>query len=270
MIIFEHIHDISLSQTFDCGQCFRWTALPDGSFSGVAGGKSVRVSLQNGSLVIDGAKEADRAFWQSYFDLDTDYAAIRDELSGLHPVLREAAAYASGIRILRQEPFEALCSFIISQNNNIPRIRGIVQRLCESFGERLSDGAFAFPSVEALCRCSVEDLAPLRAGFRARYLKDAAQKVASGEVDLNACRTLDYEAARAELMKITGVGVKVADCTLLYGMHRTEAFPMDVWMKRAMSTLFPELSPDAFGKNGGIAQQYIFHYSRMHASLFAK
>lgn len=268
MIIFEQIHDINLSQTFDCGQCFRWTAMPDGSFSGVAFGKSVRARLQNDSLVIDGADDADRVLWQSYFDLDADYGIIRDALSRLHPVLRDAAAYASGIHILRQEPFEALCSFIISQNNNIPRIKGIVQRLCEGFGEKLDDGTFAFPSAQTLSQCGAEDLAPLRAGFRARYIIDAAQKVASGTVDLEACRTRGYEAARAELMKITGVGVKVADCTLLYGLHRLEAFPMDVWMKRAMATLLPQLSPADFGAYAGIAQQYVFHYSRNHSSLF--
>ena len=116
---------------------------------------------------------------------------------------------------------------------------------------------------------SVEDLAPLRAGFRARYLIDAAQKVSAGEIDWELCRTGDYEQARRELMKITGVGVKVADCTLLFGLHRVEAFPMDVWMKRAMATLFPEMTPADFGSCAGIAQQYIFHYSRMHPEVFS-
>lgn len=268
MVIFEQIHDTDLSKTFDCGQSFRWNALPDGSFSGVAFGRSVRVFMQNNSLFIDGAEEGDRALWHSYFDLGTDYGAVGEQLSRLHPVLRDAADFSRGIRILRQEPFEALVSFIISQNNNIPRIKGIVSRLCEGFGEPLGDGQFAFPSAETLSCCTAEDLAPLRAGFRARYILDAARKVAGGEVDLDACRTLDYEAARAALMKITGVGVKVADCTLLYGMHRLEAFPMDVWMKRATATLLPGVTPADFGGFAGIAQQFIFHYSRSNPSLF--
>ena len=121
---------------------------------------------------------------------------------------------------------------------------------------------------ETLAVLSPDDLAPLRAGFRNRYIIDAAQKVASGEVDLEACRTLEYEQARRELMKITGVGVKVADCTLLFGLHRIEAFPVDVWMKRALKTLFPGMTPADFGEYAGIAQQYIFHYSRMHPEVF--
>ncbi len=268
MIIFEHIADLDLSQTLDCGQCFRWTEQPDGAFSGVAFGKSVTARTENDSLLIDGADESDRELWRSYFDLDTDYTRIRAELSCLHPVLKEAASYASGIRILRQEPFETLCTFIISQNNNIPRIKGIVGRLCENFGEPLPDGSFTFPSAKTLCKLTVEDLAPLRAGFRARYLVDASRKVSSGEVDLELCRSAPYQDARAELMKITGVGVKVADCTLLFGMHRVEAFPVDVWMKRALETLFPEMTPSDFGEYGGIAQQYIFHFSRMNPEIF--
>ena len=182
--------------------------------------------------------------------------------------MTSTAKYAPGIRILRQEPYEALCTFIISQNNNIKRIKGIVQRLCESYGEPLPNGQFAFPTALTMAQLSVDDLAPLRAGFRARYLCDAAKRVADGEVDLEYCRTAGYDDARAELMKITGVGVKVADCTLLFGLHRVEAFPIDVWMKRAMEKLFPDMTADDFGEYAGIAQQYIFHYSRMHPELF--
>ena len=119
-----------------------------------------------------------------------------------------------------------------------------------------------------MSKLSPDDLAPLRAGFRNRYLVDAAQKVYSGEVDLELCKKADFDTARSELMKITGVGKKVADCTLLFGMHRIEAFPIDVWMKRAMEKLFPGMSGDDFGQYAGIAQQYIFHYSRMHPELF--
>ena len=268
MICFENITDLDLAQTLDCGQCFRWTEQPDGTFAGVAFGKSVRVQMNDSVFVIDGAEEAERSLWQRYFDLDCDYAAIRSSLSSLHPILKEASEYASGIRILRQEPFEALCTFIISQNNNIPRIKGIVSRLCESFGEKLPDGNYTFPSAERLSALSAGDLAPLRAGFRARYIIDAAKKVSSGEVDLSFCETADYEQARAELMKIVGVGVKVADCTLLFGMHRVDAFPMDVWMKRAMEQLFPGMSPGDFGDYAGVAQQYIFHFSRQHPEIF--
>lgn len=269
-IMVEGVTDLDLAQTLDCGQSFRWTELDDGSFSGIAFGKSVTVRLEENTLYIENATKEDfENIWYDYFDLSLDYGKIREDISKIHPVLCEAAKYAPGIRILRQEPYEALCTFIISQNNNIKRIKGIVRRLCESFGEKI-DGGYAFPTAEKMAQLAPDDLAPLRAGFRNRYLVDAAKKVASGEVDLEKCRNCNYDDARAELMKITGVGIKVADCTLLFGLHRIEAFPVDVWMKRAMEKLFPDMKPEDFGEYAGIAQQYIFHYSRMHPELFDK
>ena len=267
-IVISDVRDLDLEQTLDCGQSFRWEKQDDGSFSGVAFDKFVNISLDGTDMIIKNAVEADRELWFDYFDLALDYGKIREDISEMHPVLKEAAKYAPGIRILRQEPYEALCTFIISQNNNIKRIKGIVGRLCESFGDEIEDGVYGFPIAERLAEQTPDDLAPLRAGFRNRYIIDSAKKVASGEVDLELCKTADYEAARAELMKITGVGVKVADCTLLFGMHRVEAVPVDVWMKRAMEKLFPGITAADFGEYAGIAQQYIFHYSRMHPEVF--
>ena len=267
-IVIPDVRDLDLEQTLDCGQSFRWEKQNDGSFSGVAFGKYVNISLDSTDMIIKNAAPEDEKIWREYFDLELDYGKIRGDISRLHPVLEEAARYAPGIRILRQEPYEALCTFIISQNNNIKRIKGIVARLCESFGDEIDEGVYTFPTAERLAELMPDDLAPLRAGFRNRYIIDSAKKVASGEVDLELCKTADYDTARAELMKITGVGVKVADCTLLFGMHRVEAFPVDVWMKRAMEKLFPGMSANDFGEYAGIAQQYIFHYSRMHPELF--
>lgn len=267
-IIIPNVRDLDLEQTLDCGQSFRWEKQNDGSFSGVAFGKYVNISLDGTDMIIKNAAPDDEKIWRDYFDLELDYGKIRGDISKLHPVLEDAARYAPGIRILRQEPYEALCTFIISQNNNIKRIKGIVARLCESFGDEIDEGVYTFPTAERLAELTPDDLAPLRAGFRNRYIIDSAKKVASGEVDLELCKTADYETARAELMKITGVGVKVADCTLLFGMHRVEAFPVDVWMKRAMEKLFPGMTANDFGEYAGIAQQYIFHYSRMHPELF--
>ena len=265
---FENVTDLDLAQTLDCGQSFRWVEREDGGFDGVAFNRSVTVRLDGTDLYIENADERDRELWHSYFDLGLDYGKISAEISAIHPILADAAKYAPGIRILRQEPYEALCTFIISQNNNIKRIKGIVQRLCEQFGDRLPDGTYAFPDAEKMASLTADDLAPLRAGFRNRYLVDAARKVTDGDVDLEKCRGCDYDEARRELMQITGVGVKVADCTLLFGLHRIEAFPLDVWMKRAMATLFPGMTPGDFGQYAGIAQQYIFHYSRMNPKLF--
>ena len=262
------ITDFSLSETLDCGQCFRWQRLESGAYRGSAYGKSLTVSMDEKGLLLQGAAEDDfQALWRSYFDLDLDYNKIRVALANKDPILKEAAAFAPGIRILNQEPFETLCSFIISQNNNIPRIKGIIARLCLLF-ERETGSADRFPTAEMLACRREEDLAPLRAGWRAAYLLDAAQKVAVGEVDLERIKALPMSEARAVLMRIKGVGPKVAECVLLYGLHRLEAFPMDVWMKRAMATLFPEKSVLDFGPYAGIAQQYIFHYSRLHPELF--
>lgn len=264
-----NIKDLDLEQTLDCGQSFRWKKQNDGSFKGVAYNKSVSMNMQGDTLYIDNATKEDfEKIWKNYLDLDLDYGKIRKDISKIHPVLKDAAKYAPGIRILQQEPYEALCTFIISQNNNIKRIKGIVERLCESFGEQLPDGEYTFPKAEVIAQLTEEDLSPLRAGFRNKYIIDGAKKVASGEVNLDICKTLPYEEARAELMKIKGVGVKVADCTLLFGMHRIEAFPVDVWMRRAMEKLFPDMKAEDFGQYAGIAQQYIFHYSRMNPSLF--
>lgn len=260
--------DFNLRDTLLCGQCFRFSENPDGSFKGVAFGRELLLAQKSDSIVFYCDEKDFSNIWVNYFDLSRDYGEIKAELSALHPVLEEAARFAPGIRILRQEPFEALISFIISQNNNIKRISGIVERLCTLCGNQIKEGVFAFPRVDTLARLNSEDLAPIRAGFRAKYIVDAAQKVKSGEVDLKSLESLDYDEAKKLLMKIKGVGPKVADCVLLYGLHRTEGFPMDVWMKRAMEKLFKGVSPSDFGKYAGIAQQYIFHYARLHPELF--
>lgn len=264
----KDVKDLDLAQTLDCGQSFRWVE-NGGKFTGVAFERKVDIFFDGNYLCIENttAEEFEK-IWKNYLDLDLDYGKIRADIKSLHPVLEEACAYAPGIRILRQEPWEALCTFVISQNNNIKRIKGIVERLCENFGDR-KDDFYTFPSAKTLSKLSPEDLAPIRAGFRNKYIIDAAKKVSSGEVDLEKCRTLEYESARGELMKIKGVGIKVADCALLFGLHRIEAFPVDVWMKRALEKLFPEMTENDFGPYAGIAQQYIFHYSRMHPELFA-
>ena len=263
-----NVTDFELKDTLMCGQCFRFEENSDQSFTGVAIDRELTLYKEGDTLTLFTNEEDFLGVWKSYFDLDLDYSKIKRDLSKIHPKLAEAAKFAPGIRILKQEPFEALISFIISQNNNIKRISGIVKRLCELCGEEIKEGVYAFPRVDVLAQMTAEDLAPIRAGFRARYIIDAAQKVQSGEVLLYELDALSYDDAKAELKKIKGVGDKVADCVLLYGLHRLEGFPMDVWMKRAMATLFPETDGSAFGKYAGIAQQYIFNYARLHPELF--
>lgn len=261
-----------LSQTLDCGQSFRWCETESGPghsvWQGIALGHVLRIRQEESALFFHCTLEEFNSIWRHYFDLDTDYAAKQQALAAMHPVLQKAIGYAPGIRILKQDSWEAACSFILSQNNNIPRIKGIIDRLCRLLGAKLSDGLYTFPAAEKLARCSLEDLTPLRAGFRAKYLLHAARLFDDGLIDIAGIQKHPADYGRAELQKINGVGPKVAECALLYGFYKTECFPMDVWMNRTLKTLLPGFSPADFGKNAGIAQQYLFHYSRMHPELF--
>lgn len=254
--------DFDLPHTLDCGQAFRWSCNDKNVWSGVAYGKYLELEkLDDGSIVLYNTTKQDfYDIWFTYFDLERDYESIIVKLSE-NEILKKACEYSHGIRILNQEPFETLCSFIISQNNNIKRIKGIIERLCENFGE-YKNGYYTFPTAEKLASLTIDDLAVLRAGFRAKYLLDAAKKVVSGEVDLNNLKNLPLDDARTELMKIVGVGPKVADCCLLFSHHHTTAFPKDVWIKRAMSVLFGDELPENAQEYAGIAQQYIFFYAR--------
>ncbi len=256
------VSPFSLKQTLDCGQCFRWDEIEENTFVGVVGNTVCKIK-QNGDEVtfFETDKETFEKVWKKYFDLDLDYNKIREEICK-DEIMKRAGDYASGIRILKQDAWETICSFIISQNNNIKRIKGIVKRLCDTFGDPITEGYNTFPDYNRIAKLSVEDLAPLRSGFRAKYILDAAQKITNGEVNLERVANSSYDDAKAELMKICGIGNKVADCALLYGFYRLEAFPEDVWIKRAMARLYPDGLPENCKRYAGIAQQYIFHYAR--------
>lgn len=257
--------NFDIRQTFLCGQCFRWAEAEDGSFSGIASGRYIRLSQDGDSVTLHGVSEQDIPFWQEYFDLATDYSEMIARLSA-DETLSLACKSSGGIRILRQEPFETLISFIISQNNNIPRISGIIGRLCESFGEKI-EGGYSFPTAEKLRGIIPEQLAPLRAGFRARYICDAVEKVNSGEVDFAEIQRLPLAEAREKLKAIVGVGDKVADCVLLFGFAKYDAFPRDVWVKRLMARFYPDGLPECTKGVEGIAQQYLFDYVRNNGGL---
>ncbi|MBQ8896977.1 MAG: DNA-3-methyladenine glycosylase 2 family protein [Clostridia bacterium] len=258
----------SPEQTFLCGQCFRFD--PDGEgFSGIAGGKFIRAEEKEGVTTLFCPAEDFESFWKGYFDLDRDYSAVRPLIAG-DPFLCEAEKFGRGIRLLRQEPWEALCSFIISQCNNIPRIKGIVSRLCQMYGAEV-EGGYAFPGAETLSGLEVSDLAPLRAGYRADYIINAARAVASGELDLQAVAGLPTDAARRELMALRGIGKKVADCVLLFGLGKTDAFPVDVWIKKVLNTVYPGgLDVSVYGDMAGLVQQYVFFYARENGDMFVK
>lgn len=261
--VLTEVTEFSLKDTLDCGQAFRWQEKEPDIWHGVAFGKYLKIGIKGSEVTFyDTDKETFESIWQDYFDLQRDYSYIISVLSQ-NEVLASAASFANGIRILRQEPWEALCSFIISQNNNIPRIKGIVERLCNNFGDEISDGFFSFPSAKQIASLTIDDLAVLKSGFRAKYILDAANKVANGEINLEELKNEDISKARQKLMTIYGVGEKVADCTLLFGLNKIEAFPKDVWIKKAMAKLFDGELPACATEYAGIAQQYIFHFARM-------
>lgn len=273
--IFSIPRTFSLEATFTCGQCFRFEQGDDGKWHGVSRSRELRLYEEGEQIVFENVSEADfREIWADYFDLGYDYAGFWEdacENETLRKIVHACApAPRDALHILRQEPWEALASFLISQNNHIPRIRRIIRTFCETFGERIGEDAFAFPTPAVIASLSCGDLAPLRCGYRADYLIDAARRVESGETNLLGIAALPLAQARSELLKIFGVGPKVAECVLLYGFHRMEAFPIDVWMRRAMARFFPAQDPDCFGPGAGLAQQYIFAYSRLHPELFGE
>lgn len=249
--------ELSLKDTLSCGQCFRFSN-NENVWTVIAGvDENVRtLSLSQDEI----CKIEQDSFWSDYFDLQTDYESLKQQFSKKDDVLKTACEFAPGIRILNQNKWEALCSFVISQNNNIKRIMGIVQRMSEQFGKQNSRGVYGFPSSRTIAGLSEEQLRQIGLGFRASYVLNTARAVEDGL--LESLELLDVTDARNELMKIKGVGSKVADCALLFGCHRLECFPMDVWMKRVMTDYFPGKDGKYFGPYAGVAQQYLFHWIR--------
>lgn len=285
--------EYNLADTMECGQCFRYEKIirPDGhtEYMTVVQGNLMRaVQEKRGELIFPGMDDdLFEKVARPYFNLDLPLDEIRDDVIA-HTTsewLKSAGEFAAGIAILRQEPWETLVSFIISQNNNIPRIRKIVREIASAYGTLKNDNnscplgsitgkpdddkcrscgrCYSFPSPEDILAFP-EGLLPSKPGFRYGYILDAAEKVHSGEVDLvKISERASYEYTLAELKKIKGVGDKVASCAALFGFANYEAFPIDVWMKRAIDTYFNgELDHTSLGKYAGVAQQYIFHYIR--------
>jgi N-glycosylase/DNA lyase len=264
-ILVQGLRCFDLQETLSCGQSFRWRKCSADEFEGVAQGRVVRVRQCRDALVFEGAPPEDvENFWRGYFDLDTDYEGIYSCLRN-EPAFSDALGCAYGIRILRQDPWEALASFILSQNNNIKRIEGLIERLCDTFGDEIvGQVRRAFPTPKRLAGLHAQDLRALGCGYRAEYLIDAAQKVFGGEICLESLRAAPLGTARAALMRIRGVGPKVADCALLFGLHRLECFPVDVWIARARDMWLPNGVPDAVAPFAGLAQQVLFQYIRKH------
>ena len=272
-IIFSSPKNFDPAMVFDCGQCFRFDKTEKGSYAGVAKGKYIEVEKRDGDIFLSGASEDDRELWEDFFDMKLDYTEIGESFS-FDKTLSEAYKYSSGIRILHQDEFETLISFIISQNNNIPRIKGIISNLCKTYGEPVVDDGsgdvyHTFPTPEKIVEAGEEGMKNLRMGFRAGYVYDAASKVLSGETDLNSVYAMDTESALKYLMRIKGVGLKVASCTALFAFRKYDAFPIDVWVKRILDKYYDgKVEASYFGKYGGIAQQYLFFYERCMSGVF--
>lgn len=275
-ITINNVTDFDLTHIFECGQCFRWVPSADGrGYAGAAGGNAARMEFADGTLRIE-TTGGDEEYWKSYFDLGTDYGVIKRSLISNEPRIEAACGYGSGIRILRQDPFETIISFIISQNNNIPRIRKNIESLCAEYGREIEgsegiaalrgcgDGGpvHAFPDAETLADASADDLAAMKLGYRSEYIIRAARKYA-GE---------GCPECREELLDFHGVGPKVANCIMLFGFRDMAAFPVDTWVRHIMNDMYGFDEKDAkgmqafaeehFGELAGYAQQYLFYYYR--------
>lgn len=269
------VNHFNLQQTFECGQCFRWDTINQNHYIGVAKNKVIEISQEGHFVHIQNmTKREFESNWIDYFDFDRDYHNLITAISG-ESVMIKATEYGKGIRLLKQDEWETLLSFIISANNNIPRIKKIIQSLCELFGtETYYKGRtyYTFPTAKSMAGVTVDDLKEIRCGYRANYIVNAVEQINSGAVNLYDLKNLETENARKELLRIKGVGPKVADCILLFSMNKYDCYPMDVWIKKVTENYYfnreatpkeiQELAKKNWAENAGFAQQYLFYYAR--------
>ena len=257
----------SLALTFDCGQCFRFEPTERGSFEGVAFGEYIEMSQpEEGKILLHGVSAENAEKWRRFLAIDTDWNNIKLDVASRSDVLKDAAELAGGIRILKQDEFEALISFVISQCNNIPRIKGLISALSRNYGTaiELTDGrtVYTFPDARTLASLPLSELRALKLGYRAEYILNAANATLDGLIDAVKAEA-DTRCASKLLTSVGGIGEKVAACTLLFGFGRLDAFPKDVWIKRAMEKYFPGCKDTSvFGPYAGVAQQYLFYRER--------
>lgn len=275
-VILENVSpdDISIKDTFECGQCFRWEKLEDeGSYFGIAHGKRLVVQQTQTHIKMFCNKQDFSDIWYDYFDLSVDYDAIKEKLRK-DDIMNKAISSSPGIRLLNQELFETTISFITSSNSNIKRITKNIKDLCRLLGEPISGGYYAFPTIKAVSEADICTINECKAGFRCDYIQSSAImiKAMSESFDKKRYVKLGYDETKKELMKLKGVGHKVADCIILFSGISSSAFPTDVWVKRIMQDLYikKDVSIDyvlkygqeKFGNLAGYAQQYLFHYAR--------
>lgn len=284
-IILENVMDFDIEQTLECGQCFHFEKIDEKEYIVAAKGYMLHIKQENNQVTFfDTDKNTYNNVWKEYFDLGRDYAKIKNYIIesekknyGKNTWLLEALNEKGGVRILNQEPFETLISFIISQNKQIPHIKQIVKTISCKYGDKLGEyngeEFFSFPSCECLENVSESELRLCKTGFRAPYIKDACDKCSMGTVNLEKIKNKSHKEAVEELMQIKGVGSKVANCVSLFALGNRDAFPIDVWVKRLMEELYfngedtskediAKFASDIFGEYGGYAQQYMFYYGR--------
>ena len=281
--VIENCKSFNVRDIFECGQCFRWNVQEDGSYTGIFGKNVLNVKQETtGKVIITGVCDGDiKEVCRKYFDLDRDYEAIKEKLANVDEYMKESMKYGEGIRILNQDLWEMIISYIISANNNIPRIKGIIERLSKTYGKEIEwngEKYYAFPTVEELKDVTVEDYRKLGTGFRDIRLYETVHMILDKKVDLeqmqNNPNTMEV---REQLLTLSGVGPKVADCILLFStLKRFEVFPIDVWVRRVMNELYiknedetkvnkkelEKLAHEKFGNLAGIAQQYLFYWKR--------
>ena len=265
-VVFTGVTDYDLQRTFNCGQCFRWD-MKDGRWQGFAGMYPCWIWMENQDMYVQCLVDVtdERRFAEylyHYLGLDMDYAQLKKQFAQ-DETMKKAIEYAPGIRVLNQPFFETLLTFIISRNNNIPRIKKIVDAMAATYGTKVGE-MYAFPTAQQLKDVTVEQYNELRMGFRSKYIFDAVTKILSGEVDEKTIKEMDYPQAQKYIMQVKGVGPKVADCVLLFSCEQYESFPKDVWINRALAQMFPQGLPECIKGLEGIAQQYIFHYARFN------
>lgn len=265
--------DFLLSQTLECGQCFHFKKIKDEEYLVSAKNKLLHISQEGQDVIFHNATEEEvQNIWMNYFDLNRDYSAIKTHLMAMDDKLHPAINEMWGVRILNQDFFETLISFIISQNQQIPRIKQIVAALSAACGKPLLEDMYAFPTAKDILALGEEGVKACKAGFRSAYIIDACRKVVDGVINEEELRNLSYEDCIARLKEIKGVGDKVANCVALFSLGKRSAFPVDVWIKRIMEGIyFTEETPvnviqdfavKRFGEFGGYAQQYLFYFAR--------
>ncbi len=274
-IVIEDIKDFNLNHIFDCGQCFRWNKEEDGTYTGVVKNKVINIEQNGSTVVFSNVSMNDYHIIKEYFDLNTDYTEIKRSVN-TDEIMAEAIKFGEGIRILNQDEWETMISFMISANNRIPMIKKVIENLSTSFGDFICNyrgrDYYSFPTAEQLSSADIEKIQECKAGFRSPRIKEAASRFLKEKDIIYNIKNTNYDEGLAYLKTYTGIGDKVANCILLFSMRQFDTFPVDVWVRRVMQTLYVDkdtkdadirkFAENKFGKLSGYAQQYLFYYAR--------